>query len=81
MSSQSTLHFKIDCLFVKLVTYVYRAPTANVVKIWEIWEFFYQEYGRFMGFFNKNMGEIWEKLGFIRPKLTLKTNLNLNVCT
>ena len=29
---------------------------------------FCQEYGRFMGFFNKNMGGIWEKIRVYKTK-------------
>ena len=59
-----------------------KVPTGNLVKKKKgNMGIFCQENGRFMGFLNKNMGGIWEKSGFIRPKLTLKTNLNLNSCT
>ena len=41
----------------------YKAPTCNLVKNMGNMGnmgFFCQEYGRFIGFFNKNMGGIWE---------------------
>ena len=52
--------------------HIYRASTGNLVKNMGNIRIFCQEYGRFMGFFNKNMGGIWEKIRVYKTKANIE---------